>query len=56
MTSIEKVINATEIENTEGKPSLGSIEFERARLLSNLPDPDIGKSDEERRAIVGTLS
>ena len=28
------------------------IEYERAQLLANLPDPDAGKTDDERREIV----
>ncbi|KAF4978625.1 hypothetical protein FZEAL_5028 [Fusarium zealandicum] len=42
-----------DIENvSHGKtPPLSGIEAERAQLLANLPDPDAGKSEEERRAI-----
>lgn len=29
-----------------------NIEYERAQLLANLPDPDVGKSAEELAAIV----
>jgi hypothetical protein len=31
------------------KPS--AVEIERSQLLANLPDPDAGKSEEERKAI-----
>ncbi|CAM1508748.1 Fc.00g055960.m01.CDS01 [Cosmosporella sp. VM-42] len=41
-----------DIENAPGKISPQSgIDAERAQLLANLPDPDAGKSEEERRAI-----
>lgn len=33
-------------------PNKSTIEYERAQLLAGLPDPDEGKSEEERRAIV----
>lgn len=61
MASFEKPIKPTEVENVEDEPSLGgyakgTVEFERAQLLTNLPDPDAGKSDEERRAIVRALT
>jgi hypothetical protein len=28
-----------------------NVDFERGELLANLPDPDFGKSEEEKRAI-----
>lgn len=31
-----------------------ALDAERNALLANLPDPDAGKSDEERREIVGS--
>jgi hypothetical protein len=34
----------------ESKPT--AIDHERAELLANLPDPDAGKTDEEKAAIV----
>ena len=43
-----------DIENAEPgtiSPQSG-IDAERAQLLASLPDPDAGKSEEERRAIV----
>ena len=30
----------------------GTIQYERAQMLASLPDPDAGKTDEERLAIV----
>ncbi|SPO07400.1 related to allantoate permease [Cephalotrichum gorgonifer] len=56
MDSPEKPAKSTEIEDIEGEPSSGeyakgTIEFERSQLLASLPDPDAGKSGEERRAI-----
>ncbi|EXA29569.1 hypothetical protein FOVG_18959 [Fusarium oxysporum f. sp. pisi HDV247] len=35
----------------ECKTAANNIEHERAELLAQLPDPDSGKSDEERQAI-----
>ncbi|KEZ46557.1 Uncharacterized protein SAPIO_CDS0353 [Scedosporium apiospermum] len=41
-----------ETSSGDGKAdSSGIINIERARLLANLPDPDAGKSEEERREI-----
>lgn len=45
---VEKPSTAVEIE----KVKMSDIELERAELLANLPDPDAGKNDEERRQIV----
>lgn len=40
------------VENANGKRGgLSEIEHERAQLLANLPDPDAGKSEEEKRAL-----
>jgi len=45
-----------ETSSGDGKAdSSGIINIERARLLANLPDPDAGKSEEERREIVSWL-
>lgn len=43
-----------DIENVapEKQSPLSGIEAERAALLATLPDPDAGKSEEERREIV----
>lgn len=38
--------------SSDERGNKSGIEYERAQLLANLPDPDEGKSDEERRAIV----
>lgn len=45
-----------DIENVapEKQSSLSGIEAERAALLAALPDPDAGKSEEERREIVSS--
>lgn len=45
---VEKPSTPVEIE----KVKMTEIEHERAELLANLPDPDAGKDDEERRQIV----
>ncbi|KAM5372976.1 hypothetical protein ACJZ2D_007187 [Fusarium nematophilum] len=50
MASLEpEKATAEDVEDV--KPPKSGIEAERAQLLANLPDPDEGKSDEERRAI-----
>lgn len=40
-------------ESTSSREDLktSNVEFERSQLLANLPDPDHGKSEEEKRAI-----
>lgn len=38
---------------SEGKPGANALHVERSELLANLPDPDEGKTPEERAAIVG---
>ena len=53
MASLEKASEACEIENQAAK---GTIEYERAQMLAGLPDPDAGKTDEERREIVRPFS
>jgi hypothetical protein len=35
-----------------GTVDKSTVEYERAQLLANLPDPDEGKTEEERKAIV----
>lgn len=58
MASPEKKFGSSdEVENgdvqaTAGDHAKGTVEYERAQLLACLPDPDAGKSDEERAAIV----
>ena len=57
MNSTDKPTQPEEVENiTEELPPRafpkGTLEFERAHLLATLPDPDAGKSDDERREIV----
>jgi len=47
---LEKVDTSSE----ERHAPKSGIEYERAQLLANLPDPDEGKSEEERRAIVSS--
>jgi len=37
------------------KADNSGIDIERARLLASLPDPDAGKSEEERREIVSVF-
>lgn len=44
----------TDIQN--GTVDKSIVEYERAQLLANLPDPDEGKTDEERKAIVSILT
>jgi hypothetical protein len=41
-----------DVENVSKLPPTSAIEAERAQLLANLPDPDAGTSEEERREIV----
>lgn len=41
-----------DVENVSKLPPTSAIDAERAQLLASLPDPDAGKSDEERREIV----
>lgn len=56
MAAPEKVELSDEVEHgdirTAGGHARGTIEYERAQLLASLPDPDAGKTDEERAAIV----
>lgn len=51
MADLEKPfpIETEKVDNT-------TIEYERAQLLAHLPDPDAGKTLEERRAIVNTIT
>jgi hypothetical protein len=51
-TDLEKVDTSSGDNKVDDK---SGIEFERAQLLANLPDPDAGKSEEERRSIVSCL-
>lgn len=56
MSDLEKKENldSTEVESSfvADVNALSGIEYERAQLLQNLPDPDAGKTEEERKAIV----
>lgn len=55
--SDEKPVEAAEVERgdvSSGGHEKGTIEYERSQLLAGLPDPDAGKSDEERAAIVSS--
>ena len=58
MGDSEKEISPAQAENgswtdiQNGSVDKSTVECERAQLLSNLPDPDAGKTDEERKAIV----
>jgi hypothetical protein len=52
MSDPEKIAQA-EASHADG-PIKSGIEAERAQLLANLPDPDEGKSEEEKRIIVST--
>lgn len=45
-------LEKTETSSEEKTGAKSGIEYERAQLLANLPDPDEGKTDEERREIV----
>ena len=50
MSQIPEKANVVEAESTyDLKPS--TVEFERSQLLASLPDPDHGKSEEEKKAI-----
>ncbi|SPO06214.1 related to allantoate permease [Cephalotrichum gorgonifer] len=51
MSEIEKGVAPVEIENGDVQNVKGTLEYERAQLLANLPDPDEGKTEEERREI-----
>lgn len=57
MGTPDKANSLSEAENGDmqtqvGGHEKGTIEYERVQLLANMPDPDAGKSDEERREIV----
>ncbi|UPK95911.1 hypothetical protein LCI18_006846 [Fusarium solani-melongenae] len=43
--------STVDVENVSKLPPTSAIEAERAQLLASLPDPDAGKSEEERREI-----
>jgi hypothetical protein len=51
-TEIEKP--DVETGSSSDGPRNTAIDRERAQLLADLPDPDLGKSDEEKAAIVRT--
>jgi len=57
MSHIEKpdiVGTAMQLEETGSSQvdlKASTVENERAELLANLPDPDAGKSDEEKKAL-----
>ncbi|CAG9985124.1 unnamed protein product [Clonostachys byssicola] len=51
MGDIEKPELPIELEKGSSHVDKSGIEYERAQLLANLPDPDAGKTDEERKAI-----
>lgn len=52
MAAIDSKPDLEKIEtSSEEKGNKSGIDYERAQLLANLPDPDAGKSDEERRII-----
>lgn len=55
-TAPEIDLEKPEISTKEQISDRSDIEYERAQLLANLPDPDVGKSEEERRAIVSSPS
>lgn len=40
-----------QIEQAAGDLKTSTVEFERGQLLADLPDPDQGKSEEEKKAI-----
>lgn len=54
MGDIEKPELPIELEKGTSHVDKSGIEYERAQLLANLPDPDAGKTDEERKAIVSS--
>ena len=61
MNATDKPTQPEEVENIAEEPpscafAKGTLEFERAHLLATLPDPDAGKSDDERREIVRLLA
>jgi hypothetical protein len=57
MAAIDSKPDLEKIEtSSEEKGNKSGIDYERAQLLANLPDPDAGKSDEERRIIVSLLT
>lgn len=57
MATPTKPESSTEIEHGDVHAAArGTIEYERAQLLASLPDPDAGKSEEERAAIVSRPS
>ncbi|CAG9936471.1 unnamed protein product [Clonostachys rosea f. rosea IK726] len=51
MGDIEKPELPIELEKGSSHVDKSGIEYERAQLLANLPDPDAGKTDEERKEI-----
>uniref|UniRef100_A0A8H7N4Q1 Major facilitator superfamily (MFS) profile domain-containing protein n=1 Tax=Bionectria ochroleuca TaxID=29856 RepID=A0A8H7N4Q1_BIOOC len=51
MVDIEKPELPIELEKGSSHVDKSGIEYERAQLLANLPDPDAGKTDEERKEI-----
>ncbi|KPM46401.1 hypothetical protein AK830_g102 [Neonectria ditissima] len=50
-TALDLDLEKPEISTTEKASDKSGIEYERAQLLANLPDPDVGKTEEERQAI-----
>lgn len=61
MGSPDKPNSLSEVEHGDvqaqvGGHEKGTIEYERVQLLADLPDPDAGKSDEERREVVSCLA
>lgn len=48
---LEAVTQQTEAMSTQEELKASNIDFERGQLLAGLPDPDEGKSDEEKKAI-----
>lgn len=55
MADTEKQVTSHDEANREGIVDKSNIAYERAQLLANLPDPDEGKTEEERLAIVSDL-
>lgn len=52
MTDFEKADLENRVSHDANVVDKSNIEYERAQLLAQLPDPDAGKTDEERLALV----
>lgn len=50
-SNLDTIVQQTESTSSHEDQKASNVDFERNHLLATLPDPDHGKSDEDKKAI-----